>query len=212
MKYKVGDKVRVKSLDWYNENKDEHGTVNVPFSFIKEMTQYCGKEFIITQVLSNGGYLLKNALYTFSDEMLEDANIVLELPAGYEIDIIDFDKVILKKSEVITTYDTLKQISGYEISNKFKSEQEAKSAAAMAKISQLLPYYGGAITDKEWADTSITKYVLTNYDNTIIYDTAINSRNFLAFHTIEQRSKFMAYQDNIDLVNDYLMIYGNNRI
>lgn len=86
MKYKIGDKVRVKSLDWYNENKDEHGTVNVPFSFIKEMAQYCGKEFIITQVLSNGGYLLKNALYTFSDEMLEDANIVLEIPEGYEID------------------------------------------------------------------------------------------------------------------------------
>lgn len=206
MKYKIGDKVRVKSLKWYNKNKDANGTVHVPFGFIKEMAQYCGKEFIITQVLSNGGYLLKNALYTFSDEMLEDANIVLEIPAGYEIDIIDFDKVIFKKSEVITTYDTLKQISGYKISNKFKSEQEAKSAAAMAKISQLLPYYGGAITNEEWDNEDMLKYCICCYQNRIECESAKNYKHFLAFHTEDQRDKFMSYSENLQLVKDYLML------
>lgn len=28
MKYKVGDKVRIKSLDWYNTFKDEDGVVD----------------------------------------------------------------------------------------------------------------------------------------------------------------------------------------
>lgn len=217
MKYKIGDKVRVKSLEWYNENKNISGYVNTYCTFTPKMVKHCGKETVIKKVIMSGitTYILDNIpYYTFCDEMLEpieDKTPVLEIPVGYEFDRIESGKVILKKSKV-TTYDTIPKIKGYTISQTYKSEQEAISAIAMAKISQLLPYYGGAITDKEWADTSITKYVLTNYDNTIIYDTAIKSRNFLAFHTIEQRSKFMAYQDNIDLVNDYLMIYGNNRI
>lgn len=31
MKYKVGDKVRIKSLDWYNKNKNKYGDVDHMF-------------------------------------------------------------------------------------------------------------------------------------------------------------------------------------
>ena len=29
MRFKVGDKVRIKSFDWYNENKDKDGFVAI---------------------------------------------------------------------------------------------------------------------------------------------------------------------------------------
>lgn len=39
MKFKVGDIVKVKSLDWYNSNKTENGSVTVegPFAFTNNM-------------------------------------------------------------------------------------------------------------------------------------------------------------------------------
>ena len=46
MRFKVGDRVRIKSLDWYNENKNKFGKVwtsdgEIPFD--KCMSEWCGK-------------------------------------------------------------------------------------------------------------------------------------------------------------------------
>ena len=44
MKYNVGDKVRIKSIDWYNENKDEEGNVSCDNNyFVFTMSEFCGK-------------------------------------------------------------------------------------------------------------------------------------------------------------------------
>ena len=42
MKHKVGDVVQIKSLDWYNKNKDEDGWVRKEGTvvFVTEMYQY----------------------------------------------------------------------------------------------------------------------------------------------------------------------------
>lgn len=44
MKHKVGDKVRIKSIEWYNQNKGdkEYFSVNGE-GFTSEMSKYCGK-------------------------------------------------------------------------------------------------------------------------------------------------------------------------
>lgn len=57
MKYKVGDKVRIKSRDWYDANKDEDGNIFLNgLLFIKPMAEYLGKEAVIkgVGVLFNG--------------------------------------------------------------------------------------------------------------------------------------------------------------
>ena len=76
MKYKVGDKVRVKSLDWYNQNKDSDGDIylnDFEKSFIKEMSAFCGKE--ATVVFNLGGEYqidIDNKEWGWYDWMLED--------------------------------------------------------------------------------------------------------------------------------------------
>ena len=53
MKYKVGDKVRVKSLEWYNQNKDSDGNIylnDFGIPFIKGMSVFCGRKAVIASI------------------------------------------------------------------------------------------------------------------------------------------------------------------
>lgn len=149
--------------------------------------------------------------------------ITIQVPDGCEVQIIRKEE---KKEPVIRTYQDLidneVKISGYWISYNSKveefcrnqviapdnkdvaaSEKVAKSMLAMAMISQLMPYYGGAITDEEWNSIE-NKYVIGRLDNKIATSYYYRSYFFLAFHTKEQRDNFLKY--NEQLVKDYLMI------
>ncbi len=50
MRYKVGTKVRINSLDWYDANKNENGNVNIGATFVGDMAEYCGTICIISSV------------------------------------------------------------------------------------------------------------------------------------------------------------------
>ena len=73
MKYKVGDKVRVKKWeDLELEYKvDEYGVICHGAMFIQEMKEYCGKEFVIEQVW-NDRYSCHGINYLWQDWMFED--------------------------------------------------------------------------------------------------------------------------------------------
>ena len=55
MEYKVGDKVRVKSLDWYNEHENGKRCFQTTgyCNFVYEMKEYCGKVFTIHSILND---------------------------------------------------------------------------------------------------------------------------------------------------------------
>ena len=75
MKYKVGDKVRVKSLDWYNafsNNGDKYIRHDRAW-FTKEMAEYCGKTAIVIGMYNDSYDLdIDNKEWGWYDWMLED--------------------------------------------------------------------------------------------------------------------------------------------
>ena len=54
-KFELGQKVVIKSLDWYNSNKDEDtGVIKLSAEvFVEEMAEYCGKTATIVDVFKD---------------------------------------------------------------------------------------------------------------------------------------------------------------
>ena len=156
-------------------------------------------------------------------------DLKIEIPSGYVVDEENSNLLLgvikFKKIEIKTFNDLVKskqKVNGYwidgdsEISsygcellderdkNIFIDEKHAKSSLAMAQISQLMPYYGGAITDEEWSDINLDKHILRRISNRVETVTMTATFSLLAFHTEWQRDAF--YNINNRLVKDYLMI------
>ena len=156
----------------------------------------------------------------------------VEVPDGYEIDKENstFEHICFKKIEQeVKTWDDLigtrrpkTQVWVGNSDSNINSDKEediligesdrfefidakhAKSALAMAQISQLMRYFGGRITDEEWKDDDIYKYTIERYHGEIYCDYYTELYRLLAFHTKSQRENFLKYNER--LVKDYLML------
>lgn len=99
MKYKVGDKVRVKKWEdlelEYKVNED--GDICHGAMFIQEMKEYCGKEFVIEQVW-NDRYSCHGIRYLWQDWMFEDT---VEKQMNHESTIINLNDLNTAKSRQI---------------------------------------------------------------------------------------------------------------
>ena len=142
MRFKVGDRVRIKSLDWYNENKTSEGCLVCGSSHINpEMICMLGKTVTISSVEGNY-YRIKEYAWNWTDEMIEGlveeeeiefteedkywCDIMSEsdpttyvLPEGYIFkdengNVINATKIVLekKKKEYPKTYKECYQITG----------------------------------------------------------------------------------------------------
>lgn len=147
----------------------------------------------------------------------------INIPEGYEIDKESSTFECIKFRPIAKIWSDIERISGKFINNisnitsiecrksdndknVFISEKYAKSALAMAQISQLLPYYGGFFTDEEWKDPKVKKYCIIRTRDDIDYVENTFTYRFIAFRTSEYRKKFMSRPENVQLVKEYLML------
>ena len=153
--------------------------------------------------------------------------IILDIPEGYKLDkehstlkclklipiksqFGDYNGSFTNEGYIINTDSKIVKYTGPNLlttKNRFATEKHAKSALAMAQISQIMANdkrFGGVITDKEYKDINTCKYIITRFGNEIQFHRVHSEYHFLAFHTEEQRDLF--FQENEKLVWDYLMV------
>lgn len=152
--------------------------------------------------------------------------IKINPPEGYEIDQENSTLECIKFKPVTERWRDQNDVpSGYYVSGDvvrlfnndewgcwdgnhdvFATEKQAKSALAMAQISQIMANderFGGVVTDEEWK-TGRLVHTIERYKDTYTVQSRVDYYPFLAFHTPEQRDLFL--KENVDLIKDYLMI------
>ena len=80
-KLELGQKVTIKSLDWYNSNKEDTGVIKLTAEvFVEDMSEYCGKTATIVDVFKDLDGVDDNIMYridldnrgwNWTDEMFE---------------------------------------------------------------------------------------------------------------------------------------------
>ena len=140
MKYKIGDKVRVKSLEWYNSDKSKEGNINCSnrVFFVADMSKFCGSIVTIKDIDRDiDAYVVEENNYYWTDDMFEGLaedtiqpvvfeNIVfpnenyadkVELCLGDDYEIVVEDGrtfVQKKKPKYPTTYEECRKVLGID--------------------------------------------------------------------------------------------------
>ena len=144
MKYKEGDKVLIKSLDWYNEAKKSlrGGVILKPYHFSQEMKGFCGRVLTIKSVRHDHYEMEDCYSYRWTDEMIEglaeeetkpkyedevngeyySTPICLVRSNGYQFvdengNVINAQKIVLekKKKEYPKTYEECCKVIDYAL-------------------------------------------------------------------------------------------------
>lgn len=144
----------------------------------------------------------------------------IEVPEGYEIDKENssFEKIVFKKKVEINCWEDLTHIPGVYITessllsyshgglvkphnkNIFLNEKYAKSALALAQITQLLPYYD---TNVDWTSFN-DKFCISRIGNRIEIVQWTTHYHVLAFNTGSEAERFLKH--NEQLVKDFYML------
>lgn len=141
--------------------------------------------------------------------MDETKEIKINIPEGYEIDKENstFECIKFKKKIEVNTWQDIPKLQGFYIledsiikeldpvyhnmramrenTNVFINRKYAKSALALAQISQLMPYYGGEITNEEWSNDEWKYSISINNKGIINNISMVHIKEIIAFYTEE---------------------------
>ena len=188
-----------------------------------------GKLEVSTEAIEGWLKSLEIRMTNKRQKNMETKELKISVPAGYEIDKENSTFECVKFKPIVRRwrYNPKAPLLGYYISHNsqvritpddsmhniainykvFATEKQAKSALAMAQISQIMANderFGGVVTDEEWCNSDYTKFVIRRAGDKWVRDLFTGHYHFLAFHTAEQRDLFL--QENEDLIKDYLML------
>lgn len=215
MKYKIGDKVRVKSVEWYNKNKNKQGSVpcDADVTMVPAMAKLCNCIVTIERVY-NYTYKIKESKFQWTDDMFEGLvfeNIVfpnenyadkVELCLGNDYEIVVEDNrtfIQKKKPEYPKTYDECCTLLGVD---------DKISAKKLGLIKELInarnAYWKIAGEemglDKPWKQDYDDRcfIIVNNNGNIYTYEYHGNNNVILSFPTEEMRDAF--YENFKDLI------------
>lgn len=220
MKYKVGDKVRVKSLEWYTMNKDEFERVRCNTVYFQPtMSKLCDSILTIKNIDKFiNAYIVEENSYYWTDDMFEglaentiqpvvSENIVflnenyadkVELCLGDDYKIVVEDGrtfVQKKKPKYPKTYEECCGVLGisYDYPDiKMVSSKEYCLYSCFIRLIRCRDAYWkiAGYWKPDWADNYQKKWIINFYQDEINLTNGTNVQFILAFPTEEIRNAF----------------------
>ena len=221
MKYKVGDKVRIKSLDWYNETKGMYDKVDCGnVSFTPDMVIYCGDILTVRDINEEFSYyLMERNPYAFKDEMIEglveeESDITPKFKVGDKIKLKstllnDVFGIIGYESEgyrITNISNGLMYFMSYSIEHNYELVEEETKPKPKFMIGHkvILGSYPCIVTNVQWKDGYGFVYIVGGSDFSKIV-----KEDELVFDTNEERQNLLdkcevePYPKSITLPEDY---------
>lgn len=113
MKYRKGDKVKIKSINWCLKHKNEYGEVELPrHNFGGEMQRYCGCVMTVFDMGTNFYRMVEDdKMYCWTDDMIEGLaqgytsnNVIESISEKGNPFYSDSEKKILDSARLIKKY------------------------------------------------------------------------------------------------------------
>lgn len=174
MNYNKGDKVQIKDLGWYNDNKDEDGIVELSTHiFVPGMSEFCGKTLTIKDVFEDIDdsvvYYMEENDYDWTNEMID--SLIERNGKSYPYKI--GDRVILKGNNRLATIVGLKYNSWGNLSYYIKIDND-KDISIDYPTELLLPY-NDTMTEDRLTKEEPTKIVFKVGDR-VLTDTSMKGQ------------------------------------